>query len=129
MLIKSTKGKSSLLPPDIYDAVVKEFGLEPKGSANPEKGIFTFEVTAKDGSKYNVLKPCPANLDPDSAMRTVIQALLLRPMTETEIEAGYDPEALVGTKCSVMVVHRNGPGGRLQLAIDAIYPPAKEEGK
>jgi hypothetical protein len=128
MLIKSTKGKSSLLPPDIYEAVVKEFGLEPKGSANPDKGVFTFEVTTKDGKKYNVLKVCPANLDPDSAMRTVIQALLLRPMTEAEIEAGFDPETLIGTKCGLMVVHRNGPGGRLQPAIDAIYP-AKEGGK
>ena len=121
MKIKSTKGKSSLLPQDIYDGVLKEFGLEPKGSENPEKGVFTFEVTGKDGKQYKVQKVCPANLDPDSAMRTVIQALLVRPLSDSEIEEGFDPESLVNTKCRLMVVHRNGAGGRLQLAVDAIY--------
>jgi hypothetical protein len=131
MKLKNTKGKSSLLTPGKYAGTLVRFDYEPKGAAEPKKANPVVQTEEKDtkGNLIEIAKPCPANLDPDSPLRTFIQALLGRPLTDAEVDGGFDPETLVGMKCVVMIVHRNGPGGREQLAIDAIYPQAKEEGK
>jgi hypothetical protein len=129
-VLKNKKLKPSvLIPPDLYAAYLKRYAVEPLGSLDPKNCVFTFEITDKkvEGTNIEILIRCPANLDPDSPARKVVQSLREKPMAQKEEADGYDPEQLIGTKCQVMVVHRSGPGGRLQLAIDAIFPAKPEE--
>jgi hypothetical protein len=71
--------------------------------------------------KEPIVQRLPAALEGHSPLAKVVATVRKKALTPEELEEGYDPAELIGSKAPVFATTRPGPGGKLVSAIGQVF--------
>lgn len=119
IMVKPNKGKAAVVPNGTYDSeltAVKQFQ-----NVYGDRIGFEFTLEGEDVAGLTVMRSTSHNLSKQSKLAELVKALLGRNLTETELSRGMDIEALVGTKCKVLVLQSTGKGGQVYSNVEQVF--------
>lgn len=116
MKIKIHPKSHRLVPEGMYAATVSS--VRPKGDT---KCVIEFAIEMS-GATYVVHREYTATLSCGSDLLHDAKVLLGKDIECTATSAELELESLVGQKCTVVTVHKNGVGGRTIAAVTAVLP-------
>jgi len=117
MKIQPKKIKQGLPGDQILMAGLNKVTYEPV-EGTPEDCLLHWHQPAW---KQPIIQRLPAALEGNSALAKVIATVRGKALTPEEVNGGYDPAELVGSKAPVFATTRPGPGGKLVPAIGQVF--------
>jgi hypothetical protein len=115
MLLTAQKGNVRLPSQGIHAAELHSVTYK-----NENKNIgLDFKL---DGADDIASKIAPMSLT-TGPLKGDMETLNGRPFSDAELEAGIEPENLIGKKCQAVVVHKKTSGKKLVAVVSVIMPP------
>ena len=121
MFLKLKTKKSALVSEGTHRAVVNSVVGKPT-EEDPKRIDLGFRV---EGSTDEVIKVLPISLEVGSPLRNDVETILGRTLTNQDLSDGFDPHTqLQGKSCQIVVMHKNGSGGRPVAVATLVLPTA-----
>lgn len=117
MKIQPRKVKQGLPRDQIVMAEIVKVTYEP-AEGTPQDCLLHWRCPAW---KNPIIQRLPAALEGNSPLAKVIATVRKKALTPEELEKGYDPAELIGSKSPVFATTRPGPGGKLVSDIGEVF--------
>ena len=112
---------ASLPPESVAMAEVSEVNLHPN-EKSPTHVVIKFNVP---GISQSLEKKYPFAIDEKSALRKDLHSILQRELKAEELQNGVESSELQKKKFAAVILHRAGPGGKIQLAMGPLFTVEK----
>lgn len=116
-------------PPAAAPAAVIKDGTYPakvsnlKAFANAYGERVGFEFTIQGGQfdGHKVLRSTAPQLTKQSKLTEVIEGILGRELTATELQGGFDLDELLGRECSILVLKSKSKTGAVYSSVERVF--------
>lgn len=119
-MVVMLKPKTPTAAPKVADGIYPATLTKVTSFSNVYGQRIGFEFTLASGEK--IMRSTSPVLSEKGHLTNVLQGLLGRDLTRTEIEGGVDAEDLVGTCCQVLVVKSKSKAGAVFSNIEKVLP-------
>jgi hypothetical protein len=123
VLKRATKAAGDVVTDGTYQATLTKVTQFENAYGERVGFEFTLHGPGVEGAK--VMRSTSPHLSAQGKLADVLRGLLGRELTPTELTNGVDVEALVGTRCSVLVLQSKGKNGATYSNVERIFQPGK----
>nr|WP_181374944.1 hypothetical protein [Polaromonas sp. H8N]AWD72269.1 hypothetical protein pH8NP1_p008 [Polaromonas sp. H8N] len=117
------KGASDAPAAAVKDGTYKATLTNIKQFSNTFGQRIGFEFTVADGAAagQKVMRSTAPQLTRQSKLAEVIEGMLGRPLTDKELQAGFDLEDLLDKECSILVLQSKSRTGAVYSNVERVF--------